>query len=69
MSILLGDIMGILGDVLGLPRPTFLWRGLNPPRYRSTQLPLMDSSALPWHKRSAVSLPPAKVSTSIWWAL
>jgi hypothetical protein len=22
--------MGILGDILGLPRPTSMWRGLNP---------------------------------------
>jgi hypothetical protein len=47
-SILLGDVMGILGDILGLPRPTILWRGLNPPKYRSAQLPLVDSSILLW---------------------
>ena len=69
MSILLGDVMGILGDVLGLPRPTFMWRVLNPPRYGSAQLPLVDSCTLPWHKHSAMSLPLAGDSASIGWAL
>jgi hypothetical protein len=36
-----------------------------PPRYKSAQLPLVDSSALPWHKRSALSLPLVGVLASI----
>ena len=64
----LDDVMNVLGDVMGLPRPTTWWKGHNPPGYTLAKLPLVERPPLLRCKLSDLSLPPAGVSTSIWWA-
>jgi hypothetical protein len=42
----LDDIMGDMGDVMGLPRPTSWWRGHNPPGSKPARLPLVKHPPL-----------------------
>jgi hypothetical protein len=63
----LGDIMGDLGDIMGLPRPTSWCKGHNPHGSRSVRLPLVKRP-LSLCKSHDLSLPLAGVSASIRWA-
>jgi hypothetical protein len=64
---MMDDVMGDLGDFMGLPRPTSWWKGHNPPGSRLVRLPLVKRPPLSLMQSSDLSLPPAVVSTSIWW--
>jgi hypothetical protein len=64
---MLYDVMGDLGDIMGLPRPTSWWKEHNPSRSRPTRLPLVKRPPLSPVQSFDLSLPPAGVSTSIWW--
>jgi hypothetical protein len=66
-SKMLGDVMGDLGDVMGLPRPTSWWKGHNPPRSKPARLSLVKRPPLSLVQSSDLSLPLAGVSASIWW--
>jgi hypothetical protein len=61
----LGDIMGDLSDVMGLPRPTSWWKGHNPPGSRPARLPLVKRHPLSLVQFPYLSLPLARVSASI----
>jgi hypothetical protein len=63
----LGDVMGDLGDVMGLPRPTSWWKGHDPLRSRTARLSLVKHPPLSLVQSPDLSLPLDGVSTSIWW--
>jgi hypothetical protein len=66
---MLEDVMNVLGDVMAFQGQRPGGKGTTPPGYRSAQLPLVKHPPLPRCKSSDLSLLPAGVSTSIWWAL
>ena len=50
------DVMGVLDDVMGLPRPMSWWKGHKPPGYGSAKLPLVERPPLLRCKPSDLSL-------------
>jgi hypothetical protein len=55
-SIRLDDVMVIMGDILGLPRPMSHWKRPNPPRSSSVRVPLVERPPLLWCKSPDPSL-------------
>jgi hypothetical protein len=66
-SKMLGDVMGDLGDVMGLPRPTSWCKGHNPLGSRPVRSPLVKRHPLSLVQSPDLSLPLIGISASIRW--